>query len=866
MLNNLIGRLVDYCTRFAWAVIALGAVVTVLSSAYVARHFAINTDITKLISPKLDWRQREAALSAAFPQDLERILAVVEGPTPEMASAATSALVQRLSADPALFRTVQQLGGGPFFDRNGLLFLPTEEVARTVGKLGQAGPILGTLAADPSLRGLSQALSLSLIGIQRKQVSLDDMAPVFNMAADSFDAVLAGKPATFSWEVLLKGKPAETSDLRRFVDLWPVLDFSALEPGHKPTEAIRNAVNDLKLAADYGASVKLTGPVPIADQEFATLQEGAVENALITIAVVLLILWLALRSARIILAVFLNLIVGLAMTAALGLMLVPALNPISVAFAVLFVGLGVDFGIQYSVRYRAERHAHSRHDLHHALVLAGRRVGAPLTLAAAATAAGFFSFLPTVYLGLSELGLIAGSGMLIAFVTSVTLLPALITVLKPGGEPEPMGFKILAPADTFLARHRIAVVAATGLVVLAGLPLLLYLRFDFNPLHLRSPKTESIATYLELKNDSKVATNTIQILAPSLDRAREIALRLAKLPEVAHTMTLESFIPDHQDEKLALIQKAAQALDAPLHPAAQKPAPSDAERVTALNAAAANLTRVAGQSKGLGADAAKRLADDLTKLANADAPKRLAAEETMTRPLKIDLDHLRESLQAQPISLETLPQGLINSWVAKDGRARVEVTPAGDRNENATLRQFARAVLAAEPNATGEAIGIYEAGKTIVRAFIEAGAWALFSIAILLWIVLRRLGDVLLTLVPLILAGILTLELTVVIGQPLNFANIIALPLLLGVGVAFKIYYVMAWRAGQTNLLQSSLTRAVIFSALTTATAFGSLWFSSHPGTSSMGELLALALLTTMVAAVFFQPALMGPPRKDAVK
>jgi uncharacterized protein len=158
-------------------------------------------------------------------------------------------------------------------------------------------------------------------------------------------------------------------------------------------------------------------------------------------------------------------------------------------------------------------------------------------------------------------------------------------------------------------------------------------------------------------------------------------------------------------------------------------------------------------------------------------------------------------------------------------------------------------------------VSLQESGRTVVRAFIEAGLWALVSITILLWIVLRRFGDVLLTLVPLLLAGAVTLEICVLINLPLNFANIIALPLLLGVGVAFKIYYVMAWRAGQTSLLQSSLTRAVVFSAMTTATAFGSLWMSSHPGMSSMGKLLALSLVCTMAAAVLFQPALMGPPR-----
>jgi len=190
------------------------------------------------------------------------------------------------------------------------------------------------------------------------------------------------------------------------------------------------------------------------------------------------------------------------------------------------------------------------------------------------------------------------------------------------------------------------------------------------------------------------------------------------------------------------------------------------------------------------------------------------------------------------------------------------VLPKGDPNDNDVLRAFANAVLKVEPSATGPAVSFLESGRTIVRAFIEAGIWALAAIALLLWLALRRISDVLLTLVPLLLAGVVTMEICTLVDLPLNFANIIALPLLLGVGVAFKIYYIMAWRAGKTGLLQSTLTRAVIFSAMTTATAFGSLWLSNHPGTSSMGKLMALALVCTLAAAVLFQPVLMGPPRE----
>ena len=248
----------------------------------------------------------------------------------------------------------------------------------------------------------------------------------------------------------------------------------------------------------------------------------------------------------------------------------------------------------------------------------------------------------------------------------------------------------------------------------------------------------------------------------------------------------------------------------------------------------------------------------MTKLAMADPALRQRLGVAFTVPLKLDLDDMRDLLKAMPITLDNLPEEITRSWRASDGRIRVEVTPSGgpDDNEN-----FARAVLALEPTATGGPISILESGRTVVTAFLQAGGWALASISILLWITLRRFGDVLLTLVPLVLAGVVTLEICVLIRMPLNFANIIALPLLLGIGVAFKIYFMMAWRSGRTKLLQSSLTRAVIFSAMTTATAFGSLWFSSHPGTASMGKLLALSLACTLAAAVLFQPALMGKPR-----
>ncbi len=859
MLRTAIVSIVDFCIRYAVQVIGIAALFTLISGVYAANHFAIDADANELISHDLPWRQREADFDKYFPSVHEIILAVVEAPTSELAAQASAALVSRLS-EQKLFHSVEEAGGGPFFSRNGLLFLPASDLTQTTKNLGQARTIIQALAQDRNLRGLVTALNYGLAGVRAKQFTLDAFAGTLNMVSDTLGNVLEGRPASFSWLAMVNGAPPTVSERRRIIEIRPVLDFAALLPGKAATDAIRQAAADLNLPSRYQARLRLTGPVPIADEEYATLQEGAFVNTAVTIVVVLTILWLALRSSRLILAVFISLLVGLSITAAIGLALVGALNLISIAFAVLFIGLGVDFGIQFSVRYRAERH--DVPELRESLLNTARHVGAPLTLAAAATAAGFLSFLPTDYKGLSELGLLAGLGMIVAFVTSITLIPALLVLLRPPGEPAEMGFKALAPVDRFMERRRIPIIIGTGLVVAAGLPLLYWLQFDFNPLNLRSPKVESVATFLELRNDPALEANAINVLAPDKAAAEVDRAKLSKLPEVASAKTIESFIPDDQQPKLAAIRQLATVLGPALRADANKKPPTDAENVAALQASADELKKSAAGQSGPGALAANRLADGLVKLAAADESPRQRFQEAMISPLNTALDELRNYLQAQPVTLETLPVDIARQWVTQNGQYKVQILPSGDPNDNETLRQFARAVQSIEPNGVGGPIAILESGRTVIRAFFHAGFWALASIALLLWIVLRRLSDVLLTLIPLLMAGVVTMELMVLLGMQLNFANIIALPLLLGVGVAFKIYYIMAWRAGQTDLLQSSLTRAVLFSALTTATAFGSLWLSSHPGTSSMGKLMALALVTTMAAAVLFQPVLMGPPRE----
>jgi hopanoid biosynthesis associated RND transporter like protein HpnN len=857
MNTSIIERIVGFCARHAGP-IAVGALVLgLLCGQYCITHFSLNSNAESLISPQTTWRKLVAIYDADFPQQNNLIDVVIDGATPERAEAAASALFSALNARKDIFNFVRRPDYASFFTQEGLLFLPLDQVKTTTAQLISAQPFLGGLAADPSLRGIMDSLSTALLGVSHGQGTLSQLRAPIEAFSRTLDGVLAGKPSFLSWRSLVTGQSPDPRQLRHFVDASPKLDFNSITPGARATDFIRATVQRLHLVPAEGVRVRITGPIPLSDDEFNTLAERARLMATLMIVAILLMLRFAVRSIRVIFAILLTVFIGLSITSAAGLAIYGSFNVISVAFIALFVGLGVDFGIQFCVRYRAERHEFD--DLETALRRAGDGVGNALTLAAAATAAGFFSFLPTSYLGVAQLGFVAGIGMLVTYTLTIMLLPALIKLLAPGGELAAIGYRSLAPLDRLLAKHHLAVVLFFGLLGGIAAALLPSLHFDFNPLDLRNPKLESVSTALELMNSTQTSPNTINVLAASAEQAEKRATVLEALPIVSQVLTINSFVPDDQPAKLSAIQDTSDLLDPTINPLVVRPPPTDKEIVASLLAASQALDGAAKTvSRGAGGAAALHLAGTLRRLAKASPSLRVRAADALVPGLNTMLDQLRSTLTPKPVTLSTLPADLKEDWVARNGTYRVEVFPKGNANNNRVITEFVREVRAVAPDATGTPISIEESGKTIVRAFGQAAALSFLSITILLMLALRRWKDVAIALGPLILAGILTLGTCVAIGLQLNFANIIALPLLFGIGVAFDIYFVMAWRSGARRLLRSPLTRAIILSAGTTASAFGTLWVSSHPGVASMGELLAISLVWILVCVLFLLPALLA--------
>ena len=851
---NWLVEIVEACRRHAGRVVLAGLLLALLSGFVSYHRLGVTTDTDKMFPDRLAWRQRSLAFDHDFPRFRDQLVGVVDGASPEIAGETARMLAQGMVADGAHFRTVQRPDASPYLERQGLLFLDKPTLQRLMDHTIDAQPFLGQLVADPSTRGLFAALALLGMGVTQGQADLKPYLAPIEAFHHAMVGALDGHPLPLSWESLLSGELSELQGRYRFVLAQPKLDFGALQPGGVATDAMRAIISQLEFVKSGEAHVRITGSVALADEEFATVAQGALAGLAVSLVLITLWLFLAVRTWRLILPILATLGFGLMLTLLFASITVGTLNLVSVGFGILFVGIAVDFAIQFSVRYREAQH--DTHGTAAALALTTRNAGGQILVAACATAAGFLAFVPTDFEGVAELGLIAGGGMLIAFACTLVFLPALITLCRPRAAASEVGFAWAAPLDPWLARYRLPVLAGfAGLFVLA-LALGPRLGFDGDPLHTKNPNTEAMRTLADLMTSPITNPYSADVLVADVDAADRLGQRLGHLKLAGEVMTLDSFVPTDQPGKLAIIADAASVLNATLTPTTPAaPITPDQVRLAAKTA----LTPIDSALTKLPPDhPLAHIAADLRRLTAAPDAVAMATNAAMTRFLPAELDRLRLALSATPTTRADIPAEISRDWLLPDGRARVQVAVKPGARDSRGLGEFVAEIRTVAPDAGGSAVTIVETAATVVGAFRSAAIFALVAITVILFVTLRRLRDVLLVLAPLLLAAALTVLVCLAIGLEFNFANIIALPLLLGVGVSFNIYFVMNFCAGRRQMLGSATARAVVFSALTTGTAFGSLAASGHPGTASMGILLLISLGCTLVASLVFVPALLS--------
>ncbi|MEM9288147.1 MAG: MMPL family transporter [Pseudomonadota bacterium] len=827
-MKALLETLTHLSCRFAPLVLLCAIGLCALGLWVFLTRLAVVTDTDSMIDPTLPYRANYAAFQEAYPQLGDTVAVVITTDVPELAQRAAGGLAERLADDAENFASVYAPQTLDFFQDNGLLFLSEDALLDQLDTLIAAQPLLGPLLRTPSLAQLLESLAEAKEeGAEGERADLLNTV-VADVAAVS-KATLAGKPAILS----LQAAMSDTSDPVILV-VQPRLDPSKVNPAKAALGALRGHIAAVEAALPAPVDIALTGKIALNAEELKSVSSGAALAGGLSVLLVAIVLYWGTRSVRAALVMVVNLVAGLIFTGASALLIFGSLNIISVAFAVLFIGLGIDFAIHLLLRAQEAGPDAERAD---ALRAAAGTSGLALALCAPTTALAFLSFTPTGYAGLAQLGVIAAIGVFIALATSMTLLPALIMFFKvpfKSAQVKASGAPSIAPQ---------MVLIGTAVLLLPAGFFASKIGFSADPIRLKDPSSPSVIAYESLVARESFSPYVAHVTWPTADAAEVAQTKAKSLPAVGNAVWLGSFVPKDQIEKLDYIAEAYFLLSADLiAPDAAEPADIDAAK--------AAMQRLSTATK------APEFAAFLERA--KDAPQLWQA---LSRRALETVPDLRATLQRQlttdGVAADEVPDAIRNRYVGQDGSYRVELLPAEPIRTEQALKAHVEALRATFPDVTGSPVQIIGSGEVVQNAMVQATLTAFGLVSVFLLLLLRSLKQVAYILLPVFLAGIFMLGSAVLLGLQFNFANVIVLPLLLGLGVDAGIHFVRRAFEDDAVTETGSTGRAVLLSALTTIGSFGTLMVSSHAGTASMGQLLTLALICLLFTTLVVLPAVL---------
>ncbi|MGZ5054871.1 MAG: MMPL family transporter, partial [Methylobacter sp.] len=752
-----------------------------------------------------------------------------------------------------------------FFRQQALLYLDQNDLDNFAQKLTDAQPFIGHLAQNYHLEGLFGIIGQAL---NRHDHALPmDLNPILLAIDDVLNSQLTGQPHYLSWQNILSADNYKETTQPKFnrtiVIAKPKMHFDEMLPADVALSAARE-ISHAITAENPSLSIRITGETALEHEELESVTKGATFSGLLSLVLVFAIQWIGLRSVKLLITTYIVLVMGLILTAGFAAVTVGHLNVISIAFASLYIGLGVDYAVHICLHYR-EGKANGLTNSE-AILDSIRDVGSSLFLCALATAIGFFAFIPTDYAGVSELGIISGGGIFIGLIISLTILPALFSVfsvnnVQPIRSPLTPAFII-----TFPFRFSTGIRIVSILLGIGACFVLTDLTFDYNPINLRDPNSESVLAIKELLKSKTDSPFALTALANNLEDAEKITAQLKQQPSVHETITLANFVAKDQDEKLATIEDLNLMLGGQLKNF-DNVLDTANQQAALIKFNEALKKAILEKSPNVPQQTLQQLQQRIEAfMKQADSTKSPVAsyvqlEKNILGLLPFTIERLRTSLTATAFGLNDLPSEIRSHWISANGLYRVLIMPEKNQNQPENLKEFVTQVQAVDNTVSGLPIINQAGGDAIVKAFINAFSGAFIAIVVLLLLMYKSVRKTLLVIMPLLLAAMLTGATNVLLDNPFNFANIIALPLLLGMGIDSSILIMHRHHSSSgedENLLQSSTTRGIIFSSITTLCSFSSLAFTAHQGMASMGLVLAIGLTFTVMCSLIVLPAFSG--------
>jgi len=813
----------------------------------------MDNDTSKLINQDTEWRSVHDEFIKAFPQYDQNTSVVLTGPRPNALIAVTEALTREISDRNDIYSSVFAPGANQFIQDNALLFVDIEALNDTISSLADAQPFLSAIAEHNSLRGILNLLIDAFESDEELPTGVDQIANAFNLAVAN---VTSDDSRSISWRDELL-QVSEEKNYYQIISLKGKQEFGKELPNGLIIGELKRIISDFEHPLNQDVTIRVTGQVPLEHSEIVSAWESVnLAGSVAMLMLIAVLLW-GLRSIRVIAATYLSMLCGLIWTAAWAMLSIGHYNTISIMFLVMFIGLGVDFAIHLCLKYQESLLESEKKE---ALVEAGEKLGTALILCGITSAIGFLAFVPTEYIGLRELGIISGGGMLIAVVVSLTLIPAFFAVTK-----EPLTITELPLVDQLTSLvTRNAKTTSIATIIAAGAFAIVASKatFDYSTLSLKDPNSEAMITLQELHDEDIVTDYVLNYIADDLNQGQQVRLDLESLDEVSEVITPYDYLPDDLDEKLFLLEDGNFLLDSVFSATQREEELSDAELIELLQKLYSAIeTELSDPTlDNQITHSLAQLSQPVNLLLKTNTETRQKFTSLIVPPLKSEIEWLRRILSAQAFSINDLPAPLLGRLIAQDGRSVVSITPVEDMAQVESIRRFTERVRSVVPEVTGRPVLDLGIGEIVVNAFMKALAIAIVSIFFTLLLTLRSLVDTVLVFIPLTLTALVVLSVSVMADMPLNMANVVVIPLIFGLGVGNGIHIVKRYHQlnNVQELVHSSTPKAVFLSNLTSFSTFSALSLSSHQGIYSIGILLTIGLFTLMLLTLISLPALLA--------
>jgi hopanoid biosynthesis associated RND transporter like protein HpnN len=891
--------LVSVVDRLAWPIILLGLALAAGSVVITCERLQFTSNPNDLLRSDARYHQLYLKYTHEFRSEEDYVL-VVEGSEFERNRECVEFLAERLRQRSDLFKKFfYRIDFGELADR-GLLFLETNQLVQIDREISkQIGTSIGQIGKQKTvdLTGLLTEAAVRLdpksLRNEKDEEGLDRFANLFvnslEVLADKLQGKTVQKPVSFGNFLAEQAEFAEMQqkqavneyiapgDGRILLLMVPSPSREASFGGHETAiQPLKKMIAEAREKFPE-LSIGLTGEPALSEDESKASTHDTTVASIVTFILIALLFWFSyLEFSRPALAL-LVLLTAVCWTIGFTTVSVGRLNILTITFIPMILGLGIDFGVQILGRYEEELLRTS--DVVTAITNTIQHTGNAILTGGSTTAAAFYTMCLSDFTGLSEMGLISGTGLFLCILANLILLPALLLVRDRRGE-----HRFEVPRSQFYGRKnwydRFILDRAGPIIVLAAVITafaawsLSSTRFDYNLLKLQNPTLESVQFEGKLIN-SRDSHSVIFAASScrSLEEAAGKTEKFKKLASVREVMSLTEIVPRDQAQKLEIIKRIKQRLET-----VKVPRSGDrvdvTENIRVLRLLKSNCEKTWKLARDWGSKRQKKDADEffgkltramnrslgiLEKMGQAKAEAILSSYQTqLFAELRKNLDFLKRQKVDREITVADLPQSMRDQFIGRTGLILLQIYPREDIWNREPLVQFVRDLRSVDPDVTGTPVQNYEYIELLKISYEQAAGWALLAIMILILAHFRNFKDVVLTLLPLGLGVIWTLGLMPLIHLPFNPANIITLPLVIGVGVAYGVYAVDRYNEHESPALFSTSTgKAIVLSALTTIFGFGSLIFASHRGIAGLGLLMTIGVAMCMITSLCVCPAIL---------